>query len=160
MIDLRELAPDDAEALQRIYSPESIKFLGRGPMDAAEARFYAGNAVASAAQTPRTLYMLGLAVDGDLLGVVKLHLERPVATVSYILRADAWGRGYATEGLRRLLALAFGHLGLPALHAKHHPDNPASGRVLMKAGFAPTGSRYGFETYAQVQRWAAGAPAV
>ncbi|MEV7783586.1 GNAT family N-acetyltransferase [Kitasatospora sp. NPDC088351] len=148
MIELRELAPGDAGALLRIYSVEATKHLGRAAMDATEARHYARHAAASAAQSPRTLYMFGLVVDGDLLGVVKLHLDRPVAAVSYILRADAWGRGHATEGVRKILALAFGHLGLPEVHAKHHPDNPASGRVLRKAGFVPTGEHAGFTTYA------------
>ncbi|MGA5823641.1 GNAT family N-acetyltransferase [Kitasatospora sp. NPDC094028] len=148
MIELRELAPGDAEAVLRIYSAESTKHLGRAPMDAGEARYYARSAAASAAQSPRTLYVLGLVVDGDLVGVLKLHLDRPVAAISYILRADAWGRGYATEGVRKILALAFGHLGLPEVRAKHHPDNPASGRVLAKAGFTPTGTLTGLHTYA------------
>ncbi|MFE5584282.1 GNAT family N-acetyltransferase [Kitasatospora sp. NPDC056531] len=148
MIALRELTPDDAAALQRIYSPESTRFLGRRPMDAAEARKAARDAAASAIQSPRSVYVLGLDLDGDLLGIIKLHLDRPVATLSYILRVDAWGKGHATEAVRRILALGFGHLGLPEIHAKHHPDNPASGRVLLKAGFAPTGEHAGFTTYA------------
>ncbi|MFF2117106.1 GNAT family N-acetyltransferase [Kitasatospora sp. NPDC058184] len=148
MIDLRELGPGDEESLLRIYSAESTQYLGRAPMDADEARYRLRDIMAAAAQSPRTLYVLGLAVDGDLLGIVKLHHDRPLAAVSYILRADAWGRGYATEGVRRLLALAFDHLGLPEVRAKHSPDNPASGRVLRKAGFALTGERNGFMTYA------------
>ncbi|MER8099314.1 GNAT family N-acetyltransferase [Kitasatospora sp. NPDC094016] len=147
MIELRELVPGDADALLRIYSAEATKYLGRSPMDAAEARFYTRTATASAASTPRTLYTLGLVAAGDLLGIVKLHLERPVAAISYILRPDAWGQGHATEGVRRVLALAFGHLGLPEVRAKHHPHNPASGRVLVKAGFTPTGEHAGFLTY-------------
>ncbi|MGV9267671.1 GNAT family N-acetyltransferase [Kitasatospora sp. NPDC003701] len=147
MIELRELASDDAIALRNIYGPESTRFLGRGAMDAAEARSCTRDAVAAAGQLPRTLYTLGLTRKGDLLGVVKLRLDRPAATVSYILRADVWGRGYATEGVRRILALGFDHLGLPVVHAKHHPDNPTSGRVLTKAGFTPTGRVSGFETY-------------
>ncbi len=147
MIELRELTLADAQALQRIFSPESTKFLGRAPMDAADARLYAGNAVASVGRRPRSLYTLGLTADDDLLGVVKLCLDRPLPSVSYVLRPDTWGRGYATEGLRILLALAFGQLGLPAVHAKHHPDNPASGRALVKAGFIRTGRVSGFETY-------------
>ncbi|MFD7829878.1 GNAT family N-acetyltransferase [Kitasatospora sp. NPDC059803] len=148
MIVLRELTRNDATALQRIYSPESTRFLQRGPMDAAEARSAARDAVASAAQSPRTLYTLGLDFDGDLLGIIKLLLDRPVATLGYILRADTWGKGHATEAVLRILALGFGHLGLPEIHAKHHPDNPASGRVLLKAGFVPTGEHAGFTTYA------------
>ncbi|WP_416873534.1 GNAT family N-acetyltransferase [Kitasatospora sp. SC0581] len=148
MIELRELRPGDEEALLRIYSAESTKYLGRAPMDADEARYRLRDITAAAAQSPRTLYVLGLDVDGDLLGVVKLHRDSPVTAISYILRADAWGRGYATEGVRRLLALAFGRLGLPEVRAKHRPENPASGRVLRKTGFTPTGERNGFKTYA------------
>ncbi|MFD5559765.1 GNAT family N-acetyltransferase [Kitasatospora griseola] len=148
MIELRELRPDDAEALLRIYSSEATRYLDREAMDAAEAHHCLRDAAAAAAQTPRTLYVLGLAVDGDLVGVVKLHRDRPVAAVSYILRADTWGRGYATAGVRRILALAFGRLGLPEVRAKHRPENPASGRVLRKAGFVLTGEHNGYATYA------------
>ncbi|MFJ3218113.1 GNAT family N-acetyltransferase [Kitasatospora sp. NPDC086801] len=95
----------------------------------------------------RSAYVLGLDLDGDLLGITKLHLDRPVAALSYILRADVWGKGHATEAVRRILALGFGRLGLTEIHAKHHPDNPASGRVLLKAGFVPTGEHAGFNTY-------------
>ncbi|MFB7473481.1 GNAT family N-acetyltransferase [Kitasatospora sp. NPDC056184] len=147
MIELRELVPCDAEALLRIYSAEATEYLGRAPMDPAEARYYAQSAAAHAAQDPRTLYMLGLVVDADLLGIVKLHCDRPAAAISYVLRPDAWGRGYATEGVHKILALAFGRLGLPEVHAKHHPDNPASGRVLLKAGFVPTGEHTECLTY-------------
>lgn len=50
------------------------------------------------------------------------------------------GRGYATEALTGLLALArmSGHRRLTARHAA---DNPAAGRVLRKAGFCPTGCK-------------------
>ncbi|MFD0400124.1 GNAT family N-acetyltransferase [Kitasatospora sp. NPDC127121] len=148
MIELRELTPGDAGAVQRIYGPEPVKFLGRSPLDAADARRYVAHAITSAQRTPRLLHTLGLTVNDDLLGVVKLHLDRAAAALSYILRADAWGRGYATEGVRKALALGLGHLRLPEIHARHHPANPASGRVLLKAGFTPTGEHAGFLTYA------------
>ncbi|MFF7637636.1 GNAT family N-acetyltransferase [Kitasatospora sp. NPDC008050] len=147
MIELRELTPEDAEALQQIYSSESTVFLGRGPMDEAGALCYLATAMAAAAQTPRTRYILGITVRAELLGVIKLNLDAPAATVGYVLRVDAWGRGYATEGVRTILALAFGPFGLPEVRAKHHPDNAASGRVLTKSGFTPAGVVGGFETY-------------
>lgn len=148
MIELRELAPADSTALPRIYSPESTRFLGRGAMDTAEALDYVRDAMDSAGRSPRTSYALGLDLAGDLLGIIKLHLDRPVAVLSYILRADAWGKGHATEAVRRILVLGLDHLGLPEIHARHHPDNPASGRVLLKAGFVPTSEHAGFNTYA------------
>ncbi|GAU65017.1 acetyltransferase [Streptomyces sp. NBRC 110611] len=55
--------------------------------------------------------------------------------MSYILREDSWGRGYGTAAVRQVIAYAFTATHLDRLSAKHHPDNPAFGRVLAKAGF-------------------------
>ena len=55
----------------------------------------------------------------------------------WIARAD-WGRGFATEAGAALIEIARA-LRLPALEAAHFLDNPASGRVLEKLGFRPTG---------------------
>jgi hypothetical protein len=49
------------------------------------------------------------------------------------------GQGYATEAGRAVLSLAR-TLGHKVLMARHFLDNPASGRVLRKLGFAPTAS--------------------
>ena len=50
-----------------------------------------------------------------------------------------WGRGYATEAGRAVLATARGSLQLRRLDSGHFLDNPASGRVLEKLGFKSTG---------------------
>jgi RimJ/RimL family protein N-acetyltransferase len=50
-----------------------------------------------------------------------------------------WGRGYATEAGRAVLEAARHSLRLKRLEAGHFLDNPASGRVLEKLGFRPTG---------------------
>lgn len=63
-----------------------------------------------------------------------------MGTLSYILREDTWGNGYATEAVRYVVDFAFTAAGLERLEAMHHPDNPASGRVLAKAGFTRTGT--------------------
>ncbi len=57
----------------------------------------------------------------------------------YWLVRRHWGRGYATEAGRALLAAARHGLRLKRLDAGHFLDNPASGRVLEKLGFKPTG---------------------
>ncbi|MFJ9849432.1 GNAT family N-acetyltransferase [Streptomyces sp. NPDC101150] len=59
---------------------------------------------------------------------------------SAFLREGTWGNGYATEAVKQAVAYAFTHAGSTRLSAKHHPDNPASGRVLIKAGFVQTGT--------------------
>ncbi len=66
--------------------------------------------------------------------------RRPSGTVElgyWIARAE-WGRGIATEACAALVDIAR-TLRLPALEASHFLDNPASGRVLEKLGFAPSG---------------------
>ncbi|QNM81989.1 GNAT family N-acetyltransferase [Sphingomonas sabuli] len=66
--------------------------------------------------------------------------RRPSGAVElgyWIARAH-WGRGFATEAATAVIDVARA-LGLTSLEASHFLDNPASGRVLEKLGFMPTG---------------------
>lgn len=58
--------------------------------------------------------------------------------IGYWIARAHWGLGYATEAGRALLTMAQS-LGHRDLVAGHFVDNPASGRVLRKLGFRPTG---------------------
>jgi RimJ/RimL family protein N-acetyltransferase len=58
----------------------------------------------------------------------------PTAELGYRLRRAAWGQGYATEGVCRLLDLAFGELDAAVVIATTYEENLASRRVLEKAG--------------------------
>jgi len=58
----------------------------------------------------------------------------------YWLAREHWGRGYATEAGRALLATARASLRMKRFEAGHFLDNPASGRVLEKLGFRATGA--------------------
>ena len=66
--------------------------------------------------------------------------RRPSGAVElgYWIARDSWNQGFATEAGHALLAIAEA-LALPQLEASFFIDNPASGRVLEKLGFAPTG---------------------
>ena len=65
--------------------------------------------------------------------------DREEPEFGYWLARPYWGLGYATEAGRALLANARHSLRLKRLQAGHFTDNPASGRVLAKLGFRPTG---------------------
>jgi RimJ/RimL family protein N-acetyltransferase len=65
--------------------------------------------------------------------------DRDEPEFGYWLARPHWGRGYATEAGRALIANARDSLRLERLNAGHFIDNPASGRVLTKLGFKPTG---------------------
>ena len=60
------------------------------------------------------------------------------AELGYWIARPYWGRGFATEATRAVIEIAR-LLGHARLSAGHFADNPASGRVLRKAGFKPTG---------------------
>jgi RimJ/RimL family protein N-acetyltransferase len=66
--------------------------------------------------------------------------EDAEAEFGYWIARPYWGRGIATEAGRALIANARDTLRLPRLAAGHFADNPASGRVLRKLGFRPTGT--------------------
>ncbi|HWT11337.1 MAG TPA: GNAT family N-acetyltransferase [Allosphingosinicella sp.] len=59
--------------------------------------------------------------------------------LGYWIARPYWGRGLATEAGRAVIANARHSLRLKTLVAGHFLDNPASGRVLAKLGFRPTG---------------------
>jgi RimJ/RimL family protein N-acetyltransferase len=58
--------------------------------------------------------------------------------LGYWIAPRYWGLGFATEAGRAVLSIARA-MKLPRLNAGHFIDNPASGSVLRKLGFRPTG---------------------
>lgn len=64
--------------------------------------------------------------------------------IGYAIHNNYWGRGYATECVRGLVKLGFDDIGLHRLEAHVNLDNPASSRVLEKAGFTFECVRKGF----------------
>ncbi len=50
-----------------------------------------------------------------------------------------WGQGYVTEAVRAIIDYGFRVLGLHRVYAECHGDNPASRRVLEKAGMTYEG---------------------
>ncbi|MGK4909446.1 GNAT family N-acetyltransferase [Streptomyces albus] len=141
MVTLRALNPDDAPALTRVYSGASIRHTTGKPLTLDQAHDKIRTALARAAETPRTQWSWGILTDDELIGLIALRRRTPVmGTISYILREDSWGHGYATHAAHQVVTAAFTTAGFNRLEAMHHPDNPASGRVLAKAGFARIGT--------------------
>ena len=73
--------------------------------------------------------------NGALLGGSGLVMEAADrAATGYVFAQDAWGKGYATESLRAMIALA-AEVGVSRLYALCHVDHLASRRVLEKCSF-------------------------
>ena len=84
--------------------------------------------------------------EGVVAGTVGLHRQRGRSyEVGYMLGPAFWGRGLATEAARAACAHGFRALRAEAITACAYVDNPASGRVLRKLGFAALpGTRSGW----------------
>ncbi|MEU0842033.1 GNAT family N-acetyltransferase [Streptomyces sp. NPDC005962] len=140
MVSLRALTPDDAPALQCVYSGASVLYTTGKALTLDQAEKKIRTALAGAAQAPRAQWSWGILTD-ELIGLIALRRRSvSMGTISYILREDTWGNGYATEAAKHVVAFAFSTTGLDRIEAMHHPANPASGRVLTKAGFTRIGT--------------------
>ena len=80
--------------------------------------------------------------DAGLVGAITLRIQLPQrrAELGYWIGAPFWGRGYATEAAKAMIAFGFGKLSLQRIFAHHMVRNPASGRVMAKAGMAHEGT--------------------
>lgn len=90
----------------------------------------------------QVIYAITLQETGELMGCIGLdfHKEHESATMGYWMGPQYWNQGYCTEAVKGLIAFGFKVLKLNRIQAKHLPRNPASGRVLLKAGMTHEGT--------------------
>jgi RimJ/RimL family protein N-acetyltransferase len=85
--------------------------------------------------------LFGVQLGRELIGCVGYFGRRArVAEIGFWIAPELWGRGYATEAVERLLRYGFEQRGVVRFTSSHVIDNPASGRVLRRLGFVPTGA--------------------
>lgn len=78
---------------------------------------------------------------GVLMGNIGLHVSHSAqGELGYWMGVPYWGKGYTTEAVRRLIQFGFEDLGLNRIFASYFSNNPASGRVMQKAGMTHEGT--------------------
>jgi RimJ/RimL family protein N-acetyltransferase len=78
--------------------------------------------------------------DEGFAGILGFHPgERGAPEIGYWLGRPFWGRGLMTEAVIAALQWAGRGWGKRYVLSGHFADNPASGQVLIKAGFLYTG---------------------
>ena len=163
---LRPGWPEDwQELLVRIADEAVVKNLAKAPWPytAEDARWFASQE--QDARCPHFFITLpSSSRPAEIIGCAGLAQQDGEVELGYWIGRDFWGRGYATEAARAVLRLAK-VLGHSTVMAGHFIDNPASGAVLRKVGFAPTGRlarRYslsrGYEAQTVEHRIALGNP--
>ena len=80
--------------------------------------------------------------DAQLIGAIGLSINKAnqLAEMGYWLGVPYWNQGYCTEAARVLIRYAFETLDLNRVQARHMTKNPASGRVMQKAGMTYEGT--------------------
>lgn len=73
------------------------------------------------------------------IGFMWINTDHKSAEIGYSLSRAYWNQGIMTEALREVLRFGFEELMLNRIEAQHETDNPASGRVMMKAGMRKEG---------------------
>lgn len=79
--------------------------------------------------------------DNLLIGGIDLAINKKHnnAEIGYWIAEDFWNRGYATEAVKAIIDFGFTQLKLKRIYASHFDFNPASGKVLEKAGMSKEG---------------------
>jgi len=137
---LREFQEEDWQTVAGFSeSPEASRYL----LDHQKTPFYAFDfvtgSIAHAGCEPRIHFGLGIVLkeSGQLIGDVALTLPQVGSAHAHIgwnLDRQFWGKGYTTEAMRVLVALAFERCGVEHLAAYCFADNAASRRVMEKLG--------------------------
>jgi len=141
---LREFREDDWRALHSSHSREDVvRYLTIEPMDEAAAREYVQGIMVSAREQPRTVWDLAITVKGDDAFLGRVGMKRDAdprsAMLWFALDPAHQGNGYVTEAVRALLGHAFTDVELHRVWGDCDPRNPASARVMERAGMRREG---------------------
>lgn len=146
---LRKLRLDDAQDMFEYAQDSEIARLGLWPpfhtlqdsvddINAVLAAYTRGTAVVWAMEHKE---------DHKMIGRIQLGHHEPAdarADVGYAMNRRCWGKGYATEAIRRVVRFGFEVMNLNRIGAVVLPENIASIRVLEKAGLTFEGVRREF----------------
>jgi RimJ/RimL family protein N-acetyltransferase len=136
---LRALTPDDVDNLAALYAdPDVMRYVGNGqPLPRERAEFSVDRAVNYWWKEHNFgPWVIELRDTGEFVGrcTIQTLQDGPEVEVGYILAKPHWGKGYATEATRALLAYGFDTAGLNRIVAITYPENTPSQHVLEKAG--------------------------
>ena len=140
---LRRFVESDAEAMFQNWasSAENLTYVTWDPhSDVEVTRHSIHNWVASYANPNYYKWAICLKekpeqVIGDI-SIVEIHEEDLSCEIGYVLGKNYWGRGVMAEALKAVLDFCFTQAGFQKVRARYASLNPASGRVMEKAGMS------------------------
>ena len=150
---LRQLTTDDLDLIYRLNSNADVMKYITGyaeDFEASKAALKRYLFFPEKANAPVGMWITSEKSSGKDIGwhILKKLDETGEFEIGYRLLPEFWGKGYATEGAKRLIQYGIEDLKAPCIVAVTLPDNDASGNVLMKLGleFIKIGTFYGKTT--------------
>ncbi len=137
---LREFAESDWPAVLAYQSdPRYLRYYHWATRTEVDVRAFVAMFISWQEARPRTKFQLAITIppDGCLIGNCGIRMATPEAReadIGYELDPRHWGRGYATEAARAMVAFGFRELGLHRVWSWCIAENAASARVLEKLG--------------------------
>jgi [ribosomal protein S5]-alanine N-acetyltransferase len=134
----------DAEAIFRAYGqdPEVTRYLiWRPHRSVADVEAFLKDCIEAWSGGTRFPWAITLQCDDDAIGMIDARLDAPHrVSVGYVLTRAEWGKGYVTEALQAVIeAFWASSPGVYRIWAVCDVDNPASARVMEKAGMQREG---------------------
>ena len=141
---LRPVRDGDAPGVFDIYSDVvALEYFAREPIkDLQEAEQMVADNFSWEGDSKARFWAICLADSDQIIGTFTLfHIDEANrrAEVGYILNREFWGRGFASEALRRMIDYCFDEFGLARLEADVDPENLSSLKLLERHGFEREG---------------------
>jgi len=74
------------------------------------------------------------------IAIVKQCDDIGMVHVGYCIGRNWWGKSYTSEALAALIKFFFEDVGVSRVESRHDPNNPGSGKVMMKCGMKYEGT--------------------
>lgn len=142
---LRPFRPSDAADVQRLAGDRAIAdttaSIPHPYPDGAAEEWIAGHA--KGFEHGQELVLAVALRESDVLigavSLLQLSALHERGEIGYWIGKPYWNEGYGTEAARALIGYGFGVLGLQRIVGRFLKRNPASGRVMTKAGMREEG---------------------
>jgi [ribosomal protein S5]-alanine N-acetyltransferase len=139
---LRDFVEEDLADVHELRShPEVAFFMDFAPESLEESRLWLDGVVFHNRVQPRKAYNLAIVElsENRVIGWIGMGDSEQYPTegelgFGYMVNRTYWGKGYATEAVRRILDFGFSVLHGRRISAWCNEENRASARVLEKAG--------------------------
>ena len=141
---LREFEENDWPAVLEYQSdPQYLRYYAWTGRTAEDVRAFVRHFIDWQGEQPRRNFQFAVVLKGEgrLIGNcgIRTNPDRREADIGYELAHPHWGRGYATEAARAVLAFGFEELRLHRIWASCVLENAGSARVLEKLGMRREG---------------------